>query len=174
MKHLVDLKITIRRSDWWDWERDIPFAINPYRPFPNGSRENDSRVMREMWEVEKQNPALKPAFQPKYWGSAFQHLPKLKTLTIEFETEKSLEAELDAIAQHAAKGWKFPLGERGVLSAEGCEIKKWEWEGPKCFLSDSQQRVRAVDDGPTGTSVWEDGKNPTLVVRTVRWVATQT
>lgn len=103
--------------------------------------------MKEMWEEEKANPSLVRDFAPDYWGSAFQHLPKLKTLTMEFETEKMHEAHIDAIASHAKSSWKFPMGDRGILSAEnGGEIRKWEWKGPLCMQNNEQrhQRLRAM------------------------------
>lgn len=112
--------------------------------------------MLQMWEEEKQNPSWKREFDPDYWGSAFQHLPKLKTLTMEFETEKSCVAQVEAIAKHAAQAWKFPMGERGLLSAEGNDIKTWEWDGPPCMLSNSQR----ISD-PLAT--------PILVVKGVKW-----
>lgn len=68
---MVHMKITLRRSDWWYWEGDNPLAINPYKPFPGGNRNNDSKIMLQMWEEEKQKPSWKREFDPDYWGSAF-------------------------------------------------------------------------------------------------------
>jgi len=141
--------------------------------------------MKQMWEEEKQNPSLKREFDPKYWGSSFQHLPKLKTLTMEFETEKSVEADIDAIAEHA-KAWKFPMGTNRVLSADGCKIEKTEWEGPICMrprpdetaILTQQEAVLAapradgrVDHVELSSSV---SVKPVLIVRTVRWEVVST
>lgn len=156
MKNMVHMKITLRRSDWWFWEDSNPLAITPYAPFPN-TPWTASKTMLHQWEEEKQNPTLNRDFDPKYWGSAFQHLPKLKTLIMEFETEKSCEAQADAIARHARAGWKFPMGERGVLSAVRSEIRSWEWQGPSCMLSNEQKKV-----DPEG--------RPGLVVKGVKWM----
>lgn len=189
MKHLVHLKITLRRSDvscscsidnfkceammlifqqWWHWERDTPLAINPYKSFPGGRMNpNDAKVMKAWWAEEEQDPSLKREFDPEYWGSAFQHLPKLKTLTMEFETEKHCEAQIDDVAKHAASGWKFPMGEGRVLSAEGSKVEKKEWEGPPClrytapvFLNIPEQPHRKPDYVGYGVP---------LVVKVVKW-----
>lgn len=91
-----------------------------------------------MWEEDKKTPSFNREFNPSHWGSAFQHLPKLKYLTIEFETEKGCEAQIDAIVEHA-KAWKFPMGKRGSLNAEESEVQKWEWEGPLCMRNNTQR-----------------------------------
>lgn len=123
-------------------------AINPYGPFPRrGIFESNVAVLKRMWEEEKKNPSLKREVDPKYWGSAFQHLPKLKYLTIEFETEKSCEEQIDAVAEYA-KTWKFPMGKEGLLSAEGSKIQKWDWQGPLCMRNNKQRGLQQLYPTP--------------------------
>ncbi|KAJ7444836.1 hypothetical protein FB451DRAFT_71482 [Mycena latifolia] len=62
------------------------------------------------------------------WGGALQHLPALKELEMEFETTVDRKEELRTIVKRALT-WKFPMGERGVLSNEGLGMELIDWQG---------------------------------------------
>ncbi|KAJ7250062.1 hypothetical protein B0H12DRAFT_686280 [Mycena haematopus] len=116
--HVERLKITVRRGDWWYNERNHPFVINPHRG--GHLEEYKEDVARE----ERGEVIL---WAEGAWGGAFQRLPALKELEIEFETSMDRMEELKIVVQRALK-WRFPMRERGVLSNEGLGMVLSEWQ----------------------------------------------
>ncbi|KAJ7114302.1 hypothetical protein C8R44DRAFT_795427 [Mycena epipterygia] len=115
------LKITLRRGDWWWCERNHPFMINPHR---GGylAEYNEDVAREERGEVI---PWTEGA-----WGSALQLLPALKELEMEFETTVDRREEMKTIVERALR-WRFPMGERGVLSNKGSGMESGEWRNGK-------------------------------------------
>lgn len=111
--HIEAIRITLRRSDWWDWESNHPPIINPFK-----GRTNLSEMQNDML-VEGGNPE----FKLKAWGLAFRKMPNLKTLVIEFETSEDQKANMEKIVEWAVK-WRFPLTNNEVLSTEGRQVGK--------------------------------------------------
>ncbi|KAJ1331593.1 hypothetical protein MN608_05053 [Microdochium nivale] len=116
---LEHLHITLRRGDWWDWERNQPLKISPYRR----SLQSASDMLADMarlaargsshdgttgpfgdGDVEDQHDM----FEHKSWGLAFREMTNLKTLTMDFETAEDKKEELDRIVEWSIK-WRFPL-----------------------------------------------------------------
>ena len=123
------LKLTLRRSDWWYNERNAPLSISPYR----NNSENANSMLQDMSTSSRGEELL---FLPNSWGSAFKHLPSLKSLEIEFETSDDKKDELLSILKWA-RTWRFPLSEDGVvLSAEGTDVTSMSWQSPMCGWSD--------------------------------------
>ncbi|KAJ7763639.1 hypothetical protein DFH07DRAFT_812644 [Mycena maculata] len=112
------LKITLRRGDWWWCERNYPFMINPHRG--GFLAEYNQDVVRE--ERGEAIPWVEGA-----WGAALQRLPALKELEMEFETSKSRREELKKIVVRALR-WRFPMGERGLLTNNGLGMEFSEWK----------------------------------------------
>ena len=107
------LRITIRQGDWWDWENGEPPIINPFK-----GRTGLAEMQADML-VEGGNPP----FTPGAWGLAFEKMPNLKTLIVDFETSEGHKPALDKIVEWATK-WKFPLSDGKVLNTEHRPVKK--------------------------------------------------
>ncbi|KAM3069472.1 hypothetical protein ACMFMF_008688 [Clarireedia jacksonii] len=135
LQGLEELRIVVRRGDWWWNERNARLAITPY----GGSGQ----------EVQRMENLMKMAVEERKWGergwgAAFQKLSRLRVLEMEFETSEDKRAELERLVEWA-RSWEFPMGERGVLSmrkgkgmmrdrrdvgpVEYEEVKSWEWRG---------------------------------------------
>ncbi|KAI3329795.1 hypothetical protein F4824DRAFT_372239 [Ustulina deusta] len=120
--NLEHLRITLRRSDWWDWERNETLRINPFRGncchvHTIGSMYHD--MSTETGNVE---------FAAGAWGRVFSHMSKLKTLTIDFETSEDKRDEMEALVAWALK-WQFPLSHDRHLSTGGQPASKTSWRG---------------------------------------------
>jgi hypothetical protein len=142
LRSIENLTIVIRKSDWWYNEFNFPLQVSPYDqgsvPPPLSFR----RMYRNMEMTEsfnlprpggrarkagssslssnKNNPmSWKPPLEipSNGWGNAFQHLPNLKKLTMEFDTSEDKKGELETIVEWAARVWRFPLGWRRTSSS---------------------------------------------------------
>lgn len=161
-----NLRITIRRSDWWNWESNAALNINPFR-----RRETDEVMRRDM-------ASDSPRFRgDDVWGLAFQYLPKLKGLQIDFETAEDKKGELETIVDWAVK-WKFPLSGGRYLSTAGQRVERMSWRGrsyhwardgcPDC----SARRLHGMADCATcneRTRYDVHGYGPRLYVWTLTW-----
>ncbi|KAK7753302.1 hypothetical protein SLS62_004821 [Diatrype stigma] len=107
------LTITLRRSDWWDWETNSPPIINPFK----------GRVSLAEMQADMLVEGGNPDFKPEAWGLAFGKMPNLKTLRIEFETSEDQKANMEQIIQWAVK-WRFPLANGEFLSTQGRQVEK--------------------------------------------------
>lgn len=169
LQHIEELKITFRRSDWWNWESRTPLGINP--------QQNDCSAMRNVWKTEARGDVVE--YLPDAWGSGFQHLKSLKTVVIEFETAEDSKHELDEIIEHA-KNWRFPFSDatardegtgqtwavKRVLSAQGEPVREGRWRGPPVCWADGE------DGSPENEEMKRLkhlGKGPWLVTRTLTW-----
>jgi hypothetical protein len=126
LKPVEHLRLTIRRGDWWYWEQEQPLKINPFR--------GNAEIRQTL--LDMQTGDGNPAFQAPVWGLAFQHLPNLKTLTMEFETAEYKKKELENIVAWAVK-WRFPLTNGKHLSAAGQAVEKMSYRGSAHNWSDS-------------------------------------
>jgi hypothetical protein len=113
------LRITLRRGDWWFNERNHPFTINPHR---GGFLDEYNE------DVEREERGAVIPWEENGWGSAFQRLPALRELEMEFETSVDRQEELKKVLERALR-WKFPMGERGVLGNKGLGMKLSKWQG---------------------------------------------
>ena len=107
------LKITLRHSDWWNWEYEAPLALEPkYRGMP------------------RPNAISQPSFPfvSGSWGKAFQEISGLKTFELELETVEKKKGELDAIVSRAP-GWQFPLHDDQVLILDESRTTRTGWLG---------------------------------------------
>lgn len=134
---LEHLRITLRRADWWDWERNRPLKISPYRrSVPDHAQMLTDMGRTEAWKAKRQNQQSEGAatsqgemptsltghrrqrgdaqedqedlFETGSWGLAFREMANLKTLTIDFETSEDKKAEMEKIVEWAQQ-WRFPL-----------------------------------------------------------------
>ena len=107
------LKITLRHSDWWWWEREAPLALEPKHhgiPRPNAiSQPTDP-------------------FASGSWGSAFHEISGLEIFELELETVEKKKGELDAIVSRAP-GWQFPLHDGQVLVLDESRTTRTGWLG---------------------------------------------
>lgn len=110
---IESLRITLRRSDWLDWESNSPPIINPFKKGVSLSE------MQADMSVEGGNPY----FERGAWGLAFERLPNLKTLKIDFETAEEQKAKMEQLVQWAVT-WRFPIVNADFLSAQGREVEK--------------------------------------------------
>lgn len=127
--NLEHLRITLRRSDWWDWEHNAALRINPFKG--NCHHGHTINFMRRDMSSETGNVE----FEGGAWGKAFLHMSKLKTLTIDFETSEDKRAEMEAIVAWALK-WRFPLLGGRHLSTCGQPASKTSWRGLAHHWSD--------------------------------------
>ncbi|KAK8010634.1 hypothetical protein PG990_009599 [Apiospora arundinis] len=168
------LRITFRRGDWWYWERNEPLRINPFR---NGGTHHQ---MREDMQTTHQGGQV--PFVEDTWGLAFEKLPKLRTLIIDFETSKDKKEEMERIVEWAQK-WKFPAasapGEPArQFSAEGNAVEKMGWQGLVYHWSDNCVGCYKNRWGPVNPECDDCGEEknlkgwgygPRLLVWTVSW-----
>lgn len=127
MANLETLTITLRRSDFWNWEQLRPIGIDPRWP----ASVTQSR-MKDIWNKDLAGTPIKP--HPEAWGSHLQNLKFLKVITIELETEASQADELKSIVDHAVRYWSFPHHTGGRMVCHSpAEVE--EWTGPPCMAT---------------------------------------
>ncbi|GAP83522.1 hypothetical protein SAMD00023353_0201070 [Rosellinia necatrix] len=127
--NLEHLRITLRRSDWWDWERNAVPRVNPFRG--NCYHGHTVGLMHQDMEAETGNVE----FREGAWGKAFSHMLKLKTLTIDFETSEDKRDDMETIVTWALR-WRFPLANGRHLSTGGQTASKMSWRGLPHHWSD--------------------------------------
>ena len=113
-QHLRHLKITIRHSDWWWWERSAPLVLDAKQQGTTGSTHSTAA----------------DGFHPKSWGYQFSVLKGLKTFELELETVEGKRKELDDIVIRAAD-WRFPLADGNLLVLSPAKTKRTGWHGVK-------------------------------------------
>lgn len=166
LKPVENLRITIRRTDWWHWENNQRLKINPFKG------NVDERTMQEDMAIDHGNPP----FRPKVWGLAFQHLPNLKSLRIDLETSEDQVAELQTIVDWAVK-WKFPLTEGRHLSTAGQQVELMSWQGRDYHMSDTCPKCHMPSrTTSTGCASCDErsrlephGYGPRLYIWTLTW-----
>ncbi|KAH9897314.1 hypothetical protein F4778DRAFT_745240 [Xylariomycetidae sp. FL2044] len=140
-QNVETFRITLRRADWWHWENSRLPKINPYRGncYAGQTLHTMHADMAAM-----QDGGTPPAFSDRAWGLAFEHMPKLKTLIVDFETAHEMKNEMENIVQWA-RNWKFPLGDDNYhLSAEDQPVEKWSWLGMQYHWYDHCRHGRQV------------------------------
>lgn len=116
--NLTEIKITIRHTDWWNWEYGAPLAMDAKRA--GQAKPND-------W-IEASN-----SFKPGSWGDAFRNFRALKVFQLELETVEGKKNELDKIIAHA-ETWQFVLGNGNVMAMDKSKTRKAGWVGSKYFI----------------------------------------
>ncbi|KAI0465778.1 hypothetical protein F4859DRAFT_345020 [Xylaria cf. heliscus] len=174
--NLEHLQITLRRGDWWEWEREDTLRINPFRG--NCGHAHTVDLMRRDMTTETENLE----FTEGAWGRAFSQIPKLKSLTIDFETAANKRDEMGAIVAWAL-GWRFPLPGGRYLSTEGRPASKISWRGlpphwsNQCPLCGNRIHYRMREDGCSKCSeirqLLVGGYGPQLLVWTCLWKPVQ-
>ncbi|KAI1419251.1 hypothetical protein F5Y12DRAFT_778938 [Xylaria sp. FL1777] len=174
--NLEHLRITLRRSDWWDWELNQNLTINPYRGNCSHNRAYDLMHRDMLTEIRDLQ------FAEGAWGRMFSHMSKLKTLTIDFETSEDNQYEMDAVVTWAQK-WKFPLSNGRHLSTCGQPPDKISWRGLphhwsyKCMSCGrlTQYRLPGNDCAKCDEkrSLISQGYGPQLLVWTYHWKPVQ-
>ncbi|MCJ1418157.1 hypothetical protein MMC32_004502 [Xylographa parallela] len=106
------IHITIRHTDWWDWEHERALHLDP----------------KQGWQAKKPFRAANESFLDQSWGDAFYHLRDLRQFVLELETVEAKRAELDEIIARAA-GWRFPLGDGNVLVLDKSRTAHSTWRG---------------------------------------------
>ncbi|KAI1172808.1 hypothetical protein F4777DRAFT_560223 [Nemania sp. FL0916] len=129
--NLEHLRITLRRSDWWNWEQNATLKINPFR---RGNCQHNQIVDVMRRDIASTDDGS-IEFEPRSWGTAFSRMPTLKTLTIDFETSEDKRDQMEAIVDWALK-WKFPLAYGRHLSTCGQPATKTSWRGLPHHWSD--------------------------------------
>ena len=123
--NLQHLRITIRHSDWWWWERSAPLVLDAKRKGNNG------RTSAVRYSIASDE------FHVDSWGRQFSFLKGLKTFELELETVEGKRKELDEIVIRAAD-WRFPLGDGNVLVLNPTRTRRTGWHGlkiRKCILA---------------------------------------
>lgn len=127
MTNVETLTVTLRRSDFWNWEQLRPIGIDPRWP----ACVTQSR-MKDIWNKDIAGTPIKA--HPEAWGSHIQNLKHLKLLIIELEGEMSQHDELKLIVNHAKYYWSFPHHTGGQMTCTGA-LEVEEWQGPPCMAS---------------------------------------
>ncbi|TGJ86667.1 hypothetical protein E0Z10_g2122 [Xylaria hypoxylon] len=174
--NLEHLQITLRRSDWWDWEHNATIRINPFRG--NCYSNHTIDLMRRDMAEEIGN--LEFAWDA--WGKAFSHMPKLKTLTIDFETSEDKRDEMETLVNWALK-WQFPLSDGRHLSTGGQSASKMSWRGlphhwsKQCVLCGRHPQYRLPGEEchkcNESRRLVSQGYGPQLLVWTCLWQSAQ-
>ena len=194
LDQIEDLRITIRRRDWWYNEDNYPLVINP---FSDETDPSGAAMRKAIKDAEDGTLQSGSSFS---WSNAFLSMPRLKRLVIDFETSEDKKGELERIVAWA-QTWRFPvLRERQLhtfmnlrdrpspetlrtarhayLSAKGQPVEKMSWRGlpyhwahscPTCeepFFggNECEACVRA-------RRLISEKKGPRLFVWTVTWTA---
>ncbi|PQE03778.1 hypothetical protein CJF30_00006470 [Rutstroemia sp. NJR-2017a BBW] len=176
MQNITELKIIIRRGDWWWNERNAQLAIDPYR----GEGQNFAAVNEYM-----KRPLEQRSWQS--WGAAFERMGRLRVLEMEFETSEDKRAELGRVVEWA-RSWEFPMGERGVLSmrkgerdqrdvgpVEYEEVRSWEWRGKtvhwsgECPYCRSHSCRNSLEKCREKSALKRRGEGPMLLVKCCKW-----
>ncbi|MCJ1372782.1 hypothetical protein MMC20_004007 [Loxospora ochrophaea] len=111
------LKLTLRHSDWWWWERNSPLRLDAKRagiPSPGQFKE------------------VSEAFEDASWGTVIENLKSLKKFVLELETVQDNKGQLENIVAHAA-GWQFKLGDSNVLDLDHAQTERSSWTGSKYY-----------------------------------------
>ncbi|PQE13691.1 hypothetical protein CJF31_00005161 [Rutstroemia sp. NJR-2017a BVV2] len=182
LQHVTELKIVIRRGDWWWNERNERLAIDPYR----GKGQDFDEVQDYM-----RKPVGERSWQERRWGAALERLGRLRVLEMEFETSEDKRAELERVVEWA-RSWEFPMGERGVLSmrkverkrkrdqrdmgpVEYEEVRSWEWRGKtvhwseQCPYCRSHSCRNSLEKCREKSELKRRGKGPMLLVKCCKW-----
>lgn len=114
---LTQIRITIRHTDWWNWESNAPLAMDAKRL--GRARPND-------W-VGISNP-----FEPGSWGHAFRNFRAIKIFELELETIERKKDELDKIVKQAST-WHFVLGNGSIMCIDDSKMTRTGWVGSKYF-----------------------------------------
>ena len=120
------LHITLRHSDWWDWERGDPLALDPKQ--------------KGRPQVSPHSEASDP-FPEGSWGASFRELRGLKEFKFELETVVAKKVELDDIVARA-NTWRFPLGDGKVLVLDESKTTTFYWTGPPLHTDDGHEGSR--------------------------------
>ncbi|CAM1511203.1 Fc.00g087160.m01.CDS01 [Cosmosporella sp. VM-42] len=145
-----NLRLTIRKTDWWHWQKSMPLDLLPYDDGGNAETytetERQSLSMKDQMEMTKEygksitRPPIPPIpffrnFEERddiSWGDSLSWFPNLKTLTMDFEYSEDKFYDLHDLAHWAQRVWTFRLGgtmKGYYLSAEGSPVKKSSWRG---------------------------------------------
>lgn len=158
------VKITLRRGDWWNVENNAPLAITPQRNW------TDVAGMKDDWQLEEAGDRVE--WDEGCWGSAFQWLRGLREVHMELETFEWKREELEEIVRHAVR-WRFPMGERGWLSADGLGVEVRRWRGPPCGWTNKCYKCEERDEDCRHCEetrlLKSEGKGPMLVLMSLRW-----
>lgn len=127
MANIETLTVTLRRSDFWNWEQLRPIGIDPRWP----ACVTQSR-MKDIWDKDIAGSPIKP--HPEAWGSHMQNLKHLRRLIIEMEGEASQIDELRIIVNHAKNYWSFPHHTGQTMKCSS-RIEVEEWQGPPCMAA---------------------------------------
>jgi hypothetical protein len=161
---LEKLRITLRRGDWWSVENNAPLAITPKRSWA------DVSGMRADWRAEEAGEEVE--WDQGCWGTAFRWLKGLREVQMELETFEWKRDELEEIVRHALQ-WRFPMGNRGVLSAEGTGVQVRRWRGPPCGWTNSCYKCEGLDSDCKHckeiVALKSEGKGPMLVIMSLTW-----
>ncbi|KAJ6597202.1 hypothetical protein DFH09DRAFT_1133946 [Mycena vulgaris] len=118
------IKITLRKGDWWYNAHNQPLFINPHKTVRSGHWD----AARAQIAREERGEVI--PWDESGWGSAFKKLQALKELEMEFEMTMDKREEMRIIVNRALT-WRFPMGERSVLSNEGLGMELSQWQGEK-------------------------------------------
>ncbi|MCJ1452107.1 hypothetical protein MMC28_002448 [Mycoblastus sanguinarius] len=112
---LHNLKITLRHSDWWWWERSEPLKLDAKQC------DTASPIVHSTASDE---------FYDNSWGHHFYFFNGLKKFELELETVELKRSGLDEIV-FRAKDWQFPLGDGKLLVLNPTKTKRRGWTGVK-------------------------------------------
>lgn len=119
-------------------------------------------------------------FSTGVWGLAFERMPKLKTLVMDFETSEDKKPEMEKIVEWAQR-WKFPAasssgGPAMCFSTAGMPVQKMSWRGMRQHWSDNciictswVPRVEICVGCAQEARFRAAGYGPRLLVWTVTW-----
>jgi hypothetical protein len=164
LKGVEKVKITLRRGDWWSVENNAALAITPQRMWTDVTGMKDDWRLLEAGEESEWDEGC--------WGFAFRWLKGLREVQIELETFEWKRDELEEIVRHAVQ-WRFPMGDRGVLSAEGLGVDVRRWRGPPCGWTNRCYKCEGRDTDCKHCEeirvLKSEGKGPMLVLMSLTW-----
>ncbi|KAI9802305.1 MAG: hypothetical protein M1833_001811 [Piccolia ochrophora] len=113
LPNLTHLKVTLRHTDWWNWESG-----------------NELELTRDQIFRDQVSPTDAHSASPED-ESPFYALSSLREFALELETIERNKPQLDVIVADAST-WTFRLPNR-VLTTEGVPVTTYRWKGPSKY-----------------------------------------
>ena len=115
--------ITIRHSDWWNWESSVPLRLDP------GIGQAPRRTIGPRSRF-RPRPFRGLGGRSSQWGEQFVSFQHLAEVELELETREGKRVELDEIVGRASQ-WQFPAANGDAFVMDPSKTRRTGWIGKK-------------------------------------------